>query len=67
MTVNSDRAKEECGIVGVYSSPRDEDVARVAYFGLYALQHRGQESVGIATADGENLRHHTAMGLIAQS
>lgn len=67
MTVNSDRAKEECGIVGVYSSPGDEDVARVAFFGLYALQHRGQESVGIATADGEKLRYHTAMGLIAQS
>ena len=52
-------------MVGVYH--RDEDVARVAYFGIYALQHRGQESAGIASADGERIRNRTAMGLINQA
>ncbi len=52
-------------MVGVYS--RGDDVARVAFFGLYALQHRGQESVGIATADGQRIRVRTAMGLVGQS
>ena len=58
-------AREACGVVGVYAP--EEDVARVAFFGLYALQHRGQESVGIATGDGERIRCHTAMGLVAQT
>ncbi len=48
MTISGDRVHDECGVVGVYS--RTEDVARVAFFGLYALQHRGQESAGIATS-----------------
>ncbi|MBI4299694.1 MAG: amidophosphoribosyltransferase, partial [Chloroflexi bacterium] len=55
---------EACGICGIYA-PGD-DVARLAYFGLYALQHRGQESAGIATADGERLHIYTEMGLVAQ-
>ncbi len=57
--------REECGVVGVYS--RGEDVARVAFFGLYALQHRGQESAGIASADGERIRVRASMGLVGQS
>ena len=60
-----DHAHDACGIVGIYAP--GEDVARVAFFGLYALQHRGQESVGIATSDGELIRLQTAMGLVAQS
>ncbi|MHB8461749.1 MAG: amidophosphoribosyltransferase [Vulcanimicrobiaceae bacterium] len=51
-----------CGIVGVYAPKKD--AARLAYFGLYALQHRGQESAGIAAADGLTLRSHKDMGLI---
>ncbi len=58
------RLRESCGIFGVYA-PGDE-VARLAFFGIYALQHRGQESSGIATADGSRIRLHAAMGLVAQ-
>ena len=66
MSISSDNVKEACGVVGVYSQ-NEYDVARLAFFGLYALQHRGQESVGIATSDGKQIRHHNAMGLIAQA
>jgi len=65
MSVPDDHARDSCGIVGVYSHA--EDVARAAFFGLYALQHRGQESVGIAAGDGESIRIRTAMGLVAQT
>ena len=65
LPTSDDGVHEACGIVGVYAP--DEDVARVAFFGLYALQHRGQESVGIATGDGEQIRLRTHMGLVAQS
>ena len=53
---------EACGITGVYA-PGD-DVARLAYFGLYALQHRGQESAGLAVGNGIALDSHRQMGLI---
>jgi amidophosphoribosyltransferase len=56
--------KEECGIFGVYG--RGEDVARITYFGLFALQHRGQESAGIAVSDGRRLYVHKQMGLVTQ-
>jgi amidophosphoribosyltransferase len=51
-----------CGITGILTPGRD--AARLAYFGLYALQHRGQESAGIAAADGGTIRSHKDMGLI---
>jgi len=54
---------ESCGVVGVYGP--NEDVARLTFFALFALQHRGQESAGIATADGCNLQIHAAMGLVS--
>ena len=56
--------RESCGIFGVYA--QGDEVARLAFFGIYALQHRGQESSGIATADGSRIRLHAAMGLVAQ-
>ncbi|MDH3679227.1 MAG: amidophosphoribosyltransferase, partial [Acidimicrobiia bacterium] len=59
-----DRPREECGVVAV-SSP-DSDAARLAFFGLYALQHRGQEAAGIAVADGRAVRVHKAQGLVGQ-
>jgi len=56
---------ESCGIFGVYA--RDVDVARLTFFALFALQHRGQESAGIATTDGKKINIHTSMGLVAQA
>ena len=63
--VSPDGPREACGVVGVYHG--DGDAARVAFFGIYALQHRGQESSGIASADGERIRVRTEMGLVTQS
>ena len=60
-----DHPHEACGVFGLYSP--GEDVARITYFGLYALQHRGQESAGITTADGTRLYEHRQMGLVAQA
>lgn len=57
-------AKEKCGVFGIYG--KGLDVARLTYFGLYALQHRGQESAGIVSSDGERLRARKDMGLVAQ-
>jgi amidophosphoribosyltransferase len=59
-----DKPQEHCGVIAI-SAP-GEDVARLTYFGLYALQHRGQESAGIVTADGERLACLARMGLVAQ-
>jgi amidophosphoribosyltransferase len=60
---DDDRLHEECGIFGVYGH---SDAAKLAFYGLYALQHRGQESAGIAAADGSALRAHRGMGLVAE-
>src|ERR1700729_394177 len=57
-----DKLREECGVVAVHGHP---DAARQAYLALYALQHRGQESAGIATADFTNLYNIKGMGLVA--
>lgn len=59
-----DKPKEECGVFGIYGSGLD--VARLTYYGLYALQHRGQESAGIAVADGHKVILHKAMGLVPE-
>jgi amidophosphoribosyltransferase len=59
-----DRPREECGVIGVFA-PR-EDVASMAFFGLYALQHRGQEAAGIAVTDGNAIRLHKEVGLVSQ-
>ncbi|NJB68885.1 amidophosphoribosyltransferase [Desulfobaculum xiamenense] len=54
--------KEYCGLFGIYNHP---EAARMTYFGLYAQQHRGQESAGIVTWDGSKLREQKGMGLVA--
>ncbi len=55
---------ESCGVFGVYAP--NEDVARLTFFALFALQHRGQESAGIATTDGRRLQVYAKMGLVSQ-
>jgi amidophosphoribosyltransferase len=55
---------EKCGVFGIYG--QGLDVSRLTFFGLYALQHRGQESSGIATADGQKIHCHKNSGLVAQ-
>jgi amidophosphoribosyltransferase len=55
---------ESCGVFGVYAP--NEDVARLTFFALFALQHRGQESSGIATADGQKIQVYARMGLVSQ-
>jgi amidophosphoribosyltransferase len=57
-----DKFREECGVFGIYGHT---EAANLAYLGLYALQHRGQESAGIATSDGVRLQIHKAMGHVA--
>jgi amidophosphoribosyltransferase len=63
MMIADDRPKDECGIFAIYGH---EDTARLTYFGLYALQHRGQESAGISVADGRFMKHHKGMGLVSE-
>ncbi|RXS98199.1 amidophosphoribosyltransferase [Silvibacterium dinghuense] len=61
-TEEDPKLREECGVAAVYNHP---EAARQVYLSLYALQHRGQESAGIATADGKNLSNIKGMGLVA--
>lgn len=56
--------QDACGVFGVWAP--GEDVAKLTYFGLYALQHRGQESAGIATSDGHSILVYKDMGLVSQ-
>jgi amidophosphoribosyltransferase len=58
-----DKLREECGVMAVYNHP---DAARMTYWGLYALQHRGQESAGIASADGNHVNDIKGMGLVSE-
>jgi amidophosphoribosyltransferase len=56
-----DKFKDECGVVAIYANP---EAAKLAYLGLHALQHRGQESAGIASSDGASMHVHKSMGLV---
>ncbi len=62
----SDKPEEACGVFGVYAPEAIFDVAKLTYFGLYALQHRGQESAGIATLYKGDVYCHKDMGLVSQ-
>ncbi|MDE7084476.1 MAG: amidophosphoribosyltransferase, partial [Clostridia bacterium] len=61
----SDEIHEECGVFGVYSQ-ENRDVAHTVYYGLYALQHRGQESAGIAVSFADKISYHKGMGLVPE-
>src|SRR6266545_3057130 len=63
-TVAAESPKEACGLFGVWAP--GEDVARLTFFGLFALQHRGQESAGMAVADGERIVVYRELGLVSQ-
>ena len=58
-----DKPEEACGVFGIYAPA--QEVAKLTYFGLYALQHRGQESAGIVTFDDRDLHEHRDMGLVS--
>jgi amidophosphoribosyltransferase len=60
--LRTDKFHDECGVVAIFAHPEAE---KLAYLGLHALQHRGQESAGIVTSDGLSLKPHKAMGLVA--
>jgi amidophosphoribosyltransferase len=59
-----DKFREECGVFGIFGHP---EAANLTYLGLYALQHRGQESAGIAASDGGQIRHRKAMGYVNEA
>jgi len=59
----SDEIKEHCGLFGIYRHP---DAARLAYLGLFALQHRGEESAGIVASNGQGMTKHIGMGLVEE-
>src|SRR5512136_2716817 len=58
-----DKFNEECGVFGIYGHT---DAANLTYLGLYALQHRGQESAGIVSSDGKKLHQQKGMGYVAE-
>src|SRR5277367_60585 len=60
--LTSDKFHDECGVVAIFAHPEAE---KLAYLGLHALQHRGQESAGIVTSDGLTSRAHKSMGSVA--
>ena len=62
MLIPSDKLHEECGVVAIYGNP---EASKLAYLSLYALQHRGQESAGIAASNGERVELHKGMGLVS--
>ena len=61
-----DRMEEACGVFGIYAQDEAINVAEAAYYGLFALQHRGQESAGIAVADGKGIKHYRNLGLVPE-
>jgi len=61
--MHDDYLKDKCGVFGIFGH---KDAARLTYMGLYALQHRGQESAGIVTSDGRLIREHKGMGLVSE-
>lgn len=65
MVFRKDKMEEECGVFGIYSKNRDKNVSLLAYYGLFALQHRGQESAGITVSKNGELKTHKNMGLVS--
>ncbi|MCM1322473.1 MAG: amidophosphoribosyltransferase [Bacteroides sp.] len=69
LDLDADKLRDECGVIGIYMNKNEENTynaAKLAYYGLYSLQHRGQESAGIAVSDGETITQHKDMGLVSE-
>ncbi|HHU37169.1 MAG TPA: amidophosphoribosyltransferase [Treponema sp.] len=62
-----DKLRDHCGVIGVYLSDHETNASRFTYYGLQSLQHRGQESTGIAVSDGEKVDHFKKLGLVAEA
>jgi amidophosphoribosyltransferase len=62
---DEEKLKDHCGVIGVYLTDREPIASRLAYYGLQSLQHRGQESTGLAVGDGEKVEHFRSMGLVS--
>ena len=62
MLIQDDKFHDECGVFGIFDHP---EAAKMTYLGLYALQHRGQESAGIAISDGHHITNERGMGQVA--
>ena len=61
-----DQMEEDCGVFGIYAQDEHINAAEAAYYGLFALQHRGQESAGIAVADGKGIKHYRNLELVPE-
>jgi amidophosphoribosyltransferase len=64
--LTSDKLKEACGVLGIFSPTFDSSIGRTVQFGLYGLQHRGQESAGIAVTTGDGINYHKGLGLVSE-
>ncbi|MDN5331242.1 MAG: amidophosphoribosyltransferase [Tepidanaerobacteraceae bacterium] len=61
-----EKLKEACGVIGIYSDMEDPALGKTLYYGLFALQHRGQESAGIAVSTGNGIDYHKDLGLVSE-
>jgi amidophosphoribosyltransferase len=61
----SEKMEEECGVFGIYSKENKKDIAGLIYYGLCALQHRGQESAGMSISNGSKIKTYKGMGLVS--
>ena len=65
LDLEEDKVKDSCGVFGIYSTTK-RDLASVLYYGLYALQHRGQEAAGMAIADNDRIKYYKNIGLVGE-
>ncbi|MDR1748446.1 MAG: amidophosphoribosyltransferase [Spirochaetaceae bacterium] len=63
---DDDKLRESCGVIGIFLQNGEDMAARLGYYGLYSLQHRGQESAGISVSDGTEITTHKGMGLVSE-
>ena len=63
---DDDKLHEECGVFGMFCTDPGQDIAPQVYYGLFSLQHRGQESAGIATVKDDQIELHKGMGLVGE-